>query len=64
MRLASGGDDGIARVWSLNQKGRSVVTIDGRANVCSVQVGFTSSTVVVEQRYMYSSDSWFYFYFH
>ena len=45
MRLASGGDDGIARVWSLNQKGRSVVSIDGRANVCSVQVGFVYCNV-------------------
>ena len=33
MRLISGGDDGSARVWSLHQE-RSVMTIDGRANVC------------------------------
>ena len=33
MRLISGGDDGTARVWSLHQE-RSVMTIDGRANVC------------------------------
>ena len=48
MRLASGGDDGIARVWSLNQKGRSVVSIDGRANVCSVQVGFVYRNVYLD----------------
>ncbi|GAX79000.1 hypothetical protein CEUSTIGMA_g6440.t1 [Chlamydomonas eustigma] len=35
MKLISGGDDGTARIWSLNQE-RSVATIEGRANVCSV----------------------------
>lgn len=35
MRLASASDDCLVKLWSVNAK-RSIATIDGRANVCSV----------------------------
>lgn len=35
-KLASGSDDTTVRIWSTRQR-RSLMTIDGRANVCSVQ---------------------------
>lgn len=35
-RLASGSDDGTVKIWSTTEK-RSSITIDGRANVCSVR---------------------------
>lgn len=34
-KIASGSDDSHVKIWSLNMR-RSVLTIDGRANVCSV----------------------------
>ena len=52
MRLASGSDDGTARIWQMGAGfgagggsggalQRSVMTLDGRANVLSVQASVT-----------------------
>ncbi|EPZ32266.1 hypothetical protein O9G_003410 [Rozella allomycis CSF55] len=45
MRLASGSDDCRVKIWSINQR-QSVLTIDSRVNVCSVQFNPMSSDQV------------------
>eukprot|EP00899_Mesostigma_viride_P005530 jgi/Mesvir1/14979/Mv14641-RA.1 len=44
-RLVSGSDDGTVKLWSLAQE-KSVVTIESRANVCSVQFSPTDANQI------------------
>lgn len=44
-RLMSGSDDSTVKIWSINQE-HSAMTINSKANVCSVQFSPTSSNII------------------